>query len=188
MKYAKEVFILSIIGIFIIGTIVSRRLSKDREAITGLYAHKLELQRQIDSLEVNQDSLREITDSLKLKLAYWEPPEQTRAPIFTDITVTMYNATEQQCDQDPLITASGDVIVPYLASGYRWIAVSRDLLYYNGGPFRYNDLVYLARAGRKSGYYKVKDTMAPRWTRRIDILETTGIPQYKFNKVHLYKI
>lgn len=108
--------------------------------------------------------------------------------IVADVTATMYNAVENQCDSDPLTTAGMYHIDPKKASDHKWVALSRDLLKRWGGQFDYGDTIRIENAGEKSGVYTVVDTMNPRFTKKIDILETKGTPLYKFDNVRITKI
>jgi len=108
--------------------------------------------------------------------------------ILKNITATMYYPVVNQCDKDPLITAGMYKINPKKASNHKWIAMSRNLLKRWGGPFDYGDLVSISKAGKKSGIYKVTDTMNERYVNRIDILETEGTPGYKFDDIVLCKL
>jgi 3D (Asp-Asp-Asp) domain-containing protein len=104
------------------------------------------------------------------------------------LTATMYYPVVKQCDKDPLITAGMYKINPKKASQHKWIAMSRNLLKRWGGQFNYGDEVLITNAGKKSGVYKVADTMNKRYVNRIDILETEGTPMYKFNDIVLCKL
>ena len=73
------------------------------------------------------------------------------------------------------------------ASEYRYVAVSRNMLMSHGGFLTYGDYVYV-EAGRKSGVYQVRDTMASRWINRIDILESPGVEPYKYNNGTLRRL
>ena len=103
------------------------------------------------------------------------------------VTVTMYHPVAGQTDDTPNITADGSVIKINNASEYRYVAVSQNMLIRNGGFLNYEDYVWLD-AGRKSGVYQVRDTMAPRWINRIDILETPGVKPYKFKEASIRRI
>ena len=61
------------------------------------------------------------------------------------------------------------------------------MLIRNGGFLDYGDWV-VVDAGKKSGLYQVRDTMARRWTNRIDILESPGVVPYKYNDGSLRKL
>ena len=78
------------------------------------------------------------------------------------VTVTMYHPVAGQTDDTPNITADGSVIKINNASEYRYVAVSQNMLTRTGGFLNYGDYVWLD-AGRKSGVYQVRDTMASRW-------------------------
>ena len=101
------------------------------------------------------------------------------------VKATMYNAVLAQCDDTPDKTADQSKI-PNVdsCSHLNWIAVSQDLLWFNDGPIRYGDTVYVV-AGHKTGYYIVRDAMNKRWTNRIDFLEATGVEAYRYNKAEL---
>ena len=103
------------------------------------------------------------------------------------VTVTMYHPVPEQTDSTPNVTADGTVFRIENASDYRYIAVSQNMLIRNGGFLDYGDWV-VVDAGKKSGLYQVRDTMARRWTNRIDILESPGVIPYKYNDASLRKL
>ena len=130
----------------------------------------------LDTLQIELDSLRfEIKDLLN---------KMDSLPIPINVKATMYHPVEAQCDDTPLITADGSKICPISVSDWNWIAVSQDLLWFNNGPIRYGDTVYVI-AGHKTGYYIVHDAMNKRWTNRIDFLESIGVEAYRYNKAKL---
>ena len=104
-----------------------------------------------------------------------------------DVTVTMYNPSKEQTDDTPNQTADGTIINPDRASEYRYIALSRDLLRRWGGPFNYSDYVMLKGTDGYDGIYQVRDTMAPKFINRVDILRTEGSRWFKFDNVTLYR-
>lgn len=114
--------------------------------------------------------------------------KQMVAEISIFVTATMYNAVENQCDGDPLVTAGMYHINPKKASEHKWVALSRDLLKRWGGQFTYGEKIQITGCGDKDGIYTVVDTMNPRFTKKIDILETKGTPLYKFDNVRITKI
>jgi len=102
-----------------------------------------------------------------------------------DVSATMYYPVIGQCDDTPDITADQTKIPDiYDCSYLRWIAVSQDLLWFNGGPIRYGDTVYVY-AGHKTGTYIVRDAMNKRFTFKIDFLESVGTDLYSFDDVKL---
>ena len=102
-----------------------------------------------------------------------------------DVTVTTYNPTKQQCDDTPNITADGTKIKPWRATEYRYVALSRDLLSRWGGPFDYGDYIVIEGTGKWDGVYQVRDTMNPKWVKRVDILTTNS--RFKYNNITMYK-
>lgn len=89
-----------------------------------------------------------------------------------DVTITVYNPTQGQCDDTPLITASNKTIdLLKLKQGkLRWCAVSRDLLKVHS----YGDTiqVFIEDGHFLNGRYVIQDTMNKRFTNRIDLLTT----------------
>lgn len=104
---------------------------------------------------------------------------------FVVVTATMYYPVVNQCDSDPLVTASMRKINPNKASEHKWIAMSRDLLKRWGGKFDYGDKVKLIGTKFKDGIYTIVDCMNKRFTNKIDILETQGTKPYKFENVKI---
>ncbi len=104
-----------------------------------------------------------------------------------DVTVTTYNPTRHQTDSTPNITADGTKIKPWLATNYRYVALSRDLLARWGGPFEYGDYIVIegTEDGKWDGIYQVRDTMNPKWVKRVDILTTNS--RFKYTDVKMYK-
>ena len=102
-----------------------------------------------------------------------------------NVTVTTYNPTRQQCDDTPNITADGTKIKPWKATEYRYVALSRDLLSRWGGPFDYGDFIVIEGTGKWDGVYQVRDTMNPKWVKRVDILTTNS--RFKYNNITMYK-
>ena len=102
-----------------------------------------------------------------------------------DVTVTTYNPTRAQTDSTPNQTADGTIIKPWKATDYRYVALSRDLIARWGGPFDYGDYIVIEGAGEHSGIYQVKDTMNPKWVKRVDILTTDS--RFNYTDVKMYK-
>jgi 3D (Asp-Asp-Asp) domain-containing protein len=76
-----------------------------------------------------------------------------------EVTATAYNSLAGQTHGDPSVAAWGDVLAP----GMKAIAVSRDLI-----ELGLTHGVEVEIAGL-SGTYVVRDKMAARWKRKIDI-------------------
>ena len=103
-----------------------------------------------------------------------------------NVDATMYHPVESQCDATPLNTADGSRIDPYNVSSWNWIAVSQDLLWFNGGPFRYGDSVYVHGTPNKDGIYYIHDAMNRRMKTKIDFLENIGTSPYRYEDIELY--
>ena len=101
------------------------------------------------------------------------------------VTVTTYNPTRGQTDSTPNITADGTKIKPWKATDYRYVALSRDLLSRWGGPFDYGDYIIIEGTDGWDGVYQVRDTMNPKWVKRVDILTTNS--RFKYTDVKMYK-
>ncbi len=85
------------------------------------------------------------------------------------VTATAYNSFEYQTNINPHITAFGDSLKP----GYKYIAVSRDLLALG---LEHNTPVTIEGL---DGLYLVKDKMNRRWRNRIDIYMGTDVKAAK---------
>ena len=136
----------------------------------------------IDSLIIIQDSIKIVNDSLK-EMVLILSPRKIR------VTATMYHPVLGQCDATPDITAD-QTKIPNVdsCSHLNWIAVSQDLLWFNGGPFRYGDKVVVTNAGHKDGVYTIRDAMNKRFTYKIDFLESVNTRGYRYNDVIMAKL
>ncbi len=106
--------------------------------------HKLELAH--DLIEQTY-GIRHISD-----LEFWS----------MQVAVSAYTAREEECDGSPEVTAD---MTP---SRQGILAVSRDLLVAKG--LKMGDTVLLVDGEETLGVFQIHDTMAARWTNRVDIL------------------
>ncbi len=106
------------------------------------------------------------------------------------VTGTMYSPTRAQCDATPNITADGTKINPKHASQYRYVALSRDLLERWGGPFQYGEYIAVegTQRGKHDGIWQVRDTMNPKWLKRVDFLVTNGTRPFKYDEIKIVKL
>ena len=106
------------------------------------------------------------------------------------VTGTMYSPTLAQCDATPNITADGTKINPNHASQYRYVALSRDLLERWGGPFEYGEYIAVegTQRGKHDGIWQVRDTMSPKWLKRVDFLVTNGTRPFKYDEIKIVKL
>jgi 3D (Asp-Asp-Asp) domain-containing protein len=166
---------LGFIGLTIILLFV---LTKNKE----IRQLKIQEQNHIESLDTLQLEL----DSLKIQLKNILRKVDS-IPVPINVKATMYHPVEAQCDDTPLITADGSKICPIKVSDWNWIAVSQDLLKKNGGIFEYGDKVYI-KGTHKDGIYTIHDCMNKRKTFQIDILESIGTSQYKYDEIEIFAL
>ena len=177
----KTTIIILLSLIFVFHGIGKKKIVDELKEDNSFLQHKVEL---VDSLmfDTTQHAL-----ALAAKLVIYEKKIEEYENNKHKVTVTMYHPVAGQTDDTPNITADGSVIKINNASEYRYVAVSQNMLTRTGGFLNYGDYVWLD-AGRKSGVYQVRDTMAPRWINRIDILETPGVKPYKYNEASIRRI
>jgi 3D (Asp-Asp-Asp) domain-containing protein len=177
----KTIVIVLLSMVFVFHSIEKKNIVDDLKEDNSFLQHKVEL----------ADSLMLDTTLYALNMAARLTIYEEKVKEFEDnkhkVTVTMYHPVAEQTDDTPNITADGSVIKVNNASDYRYVAVSRNMLVNYGGFLTYGDYVFVD-AGVKSGVYQVRDTMAPRWLNRIDILETPGVKPYKYNDASLRRL
>lgn len=101
------------------------------------------------------------------------------------VTATVYHAVDGQCDDSPLVTASGAKISSAeSAYEHRYLAVSRDLL----DVFPYGTMVEVSGCGELDGIYCVVDTMAKRYKGYIDLLINPDMKGGKWEGVRIKKV
>lgn len=101
------------------------------------------------------------------------------------VTATVYHAVEGQCDDSPLVTASGAKISSAeSAYEHRYLAVSRDLL----DVFPYGTMVEVSGCGELDGVYTVVDTLNKRYKGCIDILINPDMRGGKWEGVRIKKV
>ena len=101
------------------------------------------------------------------------------------VTATVYHAVAGQCDDSPLVTASGAKIKSTeSAYDHKYIAVSRDLL----DVLPYGTKVEISGCGELDGVYEVQDTMNRRYKGYIDILINPDMKGGKWEGVRIKKV
>ena len=100
------------------------------------------------------------------------------------VTVTTYTISPGQTDSTPLITASGYKLDSINPKKQKVIAISRDLK----RKYKFGQKVRVKGAGKLDGVYTVRDLMAKRWTKKIDILINPEDDGNKFRRVKIYNI
>ena len=159
-KMQKDILALSIVLItFINGVVSTKLLEKKNIQLKDYVRENIQLKERLNKYE---------TEGM-------------------NVTVTMYQPVRYQTDSTPNILADGTRIKTEQASNYKFIAVSRNLLKRWGGWLEYGDFILLIGTEHKDGVYQVKDTMNPRFVNRIDILESPGVKQYKYENARILK-
>lgn len=101
------------------------------------------------------------------------------------VTATVYHAVAGQCDDSPLVTASGARInSAESAYEHRYLAVSRDLL----DAFPYGTMVEVSGCGELDGEWIVADTMNKRYKGYIDLLINPDMKGGKWEGVRIKKV
>jgi hypothetical protein len=112
---------------------------------------------------------------------------------FEKVKVTFYNASVSQCDETPLVTASGAVIDTAIATELHWCAISWNLHKRYGGSLNFGDVIRVEGSygnQKISGNYVVQDLMNPMYKNKVDILRSTkdGGQSFDSAKIHSKKI
>lgn len=107
--------------------------------------------------------------------------------ISVSTTATVYNATPEQCGNNPTITASGRQIQPEKVAELRIIAMERTMMARHG--IAYGDTVLVKGTGIYDGEWVVEDTMHPRYAGqdKIDFLVPEDVRLGKWSNVEVYK-
>ena len=106
--------------------------------------------------------------------------------ISASTTATVYNATTEQCGEQPTITASGRRIEGDV-SELRILAMERTMMTRHG--IAYGDTVLVKGTGISDGEWVVEDTMHPRYAGqdKIDFLVPMDVRLGKWSNVEVYK-
>ncbi len=155
--------------LLIIPTLLSFTNNNDHKS--AIYAEGLV------TVETHKEVISEITKSLDIKKVTG-----------LRVTITMYEPVAGQTDSTPNITADGTKFNIESASDYKYVALSRNLLKRWGGKFDYGDFIKITGADGKNGLYQVKDTMNPRFSNFVDILESPGTAIYRYENAIIEKI
>ena len=104
---------------------------------------------------------------------------------FDSVNSTYYNPEISQCNDNPLVTASGKYIDTTLlkCGQIRWVALSRDLL----NKYHYGDtIMVISNDTAKCGKWIVHDTMNKRFKGYVDFLQPCGT-KFQNEKIIIYK-
>ena len=142
----------------------------------------------INIMKKNRETYKSYISTLKDENKYLHDELKDFYEYGVEVSVTMYQPVYPQTDKTPDITADGTKIRIHLASKYKFVALSRNLLKRWGGQFDYGDFILIKGASDKDGVYQVRDTMNSKWVNVVDILESKHVKPYKYENVHIYKM
>ena len=131
--------------------------------LTILLIFVLTKNKEIRQYKINEQEQLEVLDTLQLEL--------------DSLKIQLKN----------ILRKVDSIPVPINVSDWNWIAVSQDLLKKNGGVFNYGDQVYVSGT-HKDGIYTIHDCMNKRKTFQIDILESIGTSQYKYDEIEIFAL
>lgn len=104
-----------------------------------------------------------------------------------DVTATVYNAVESQCNSDPTRTASMFILDKSKIPSYRIIAMERTMMQEYGLAF--GDEVFIEGAGAYDGTWQIQDLLNKRFKgqHRIDFLVPDDVKTGKWNNIKIYR-
>ena len=105
-----------------------------------------------------------------------------------NVIATVYNAVPEQCDDDPIYTASMFRLNLDDVYSHRIIAMESSFMKTLG--LKYGDVVKVEGTGRWDGVWQIQDTMNPRFAgqKKIDFLVPEDVKLGKWNTVKLYSL
>lgn len=108
--------------------------------------------------------------------------------IAENVEATVYNAVPEQCDNDPLYTASMFRLNLDDVYSHRIIAMEKTFMKTLG--LKYGDVVKVEGTEKWDGVWQIQDTMNPRFAgqKKIDFLVPEDIKYGKWNTVRLYSL
>lgn len=107
--------------------------------------------------------------------------------ISASTTATVYNAVSEQCNSEPMVTASGRKIDPSKIEDQRILAMERTMMVKH--DIHYGDTLLIKGVGEYDGEWVVDDTMHPRYAGqdKIDLLVPESVRLGKWENVEVYK-
>ena len=101
---------------------------------------------------------------------------------------TVYNAVPEQCDNDPIHTAS--MFRLNLDDVYSHKIIAMESTFMKTLGLKYGDVVKVEGTGQWDGVWQIQDTMNPRFAgqKKIDFLVPENITLGKWNTIKLYSL
>ena len=106
--------------------------------------------------------------------------------ISENVEATVYNAVHEQCDNNPIYTASMFRLDTTNVYSHRIIAMERTFMSELG--LKYGDIVKVEGTGKWDGVWQIQDTMNKKYAgrKKIDFLVPNHIKYGKWSDVKLY--
>lgn len=106
--------------------------------------------------------------------------------ISENVEATVYNAVPEQCDDNPIYTASMFRLDTTNVYSHRIIAMERTFMSELG--LKYGDVVKVEGTGKWDGIWQIQDTMNKKYAgrKKIDFLVPNHIKYGKWSDVKLY--
>ena len=106
--------------------------------------------------------------------------------ISENVEATVYNAVPEQCDNNPIYTASMFRLDTTNVYSHRIIAMERTFMSELG--LKYGDIVKVEGTGKWDGVWQIQDTMNKKYAgrKKIDFLVPNHIKYGKWSDVKLY--
>lgn len=106
--------------------------------------------------------------------------------ISENVEATVYNAVPEQCDNNPIYTASMFRLDTTNVYSHRIIAMERTFMSELG--LKYGDIVKVEGTGKWDGIWQIQDTMNKKYAgrKKIDFLVPNHIKYGKWSDVKLY--
>lgn len=108
--------------------------------------------------------------------------------IAENVEGTVYNAVPEQCDEDPLYTASMFRLNLDDVYSHRIIAMERTFM--KNLNLKYGDVVKIEGTGKWDGIWQIQDTMNSKFVgqKKIDFLVPEDIKLGKWDEIKLYSL
>lgn len=106
--------------------------------------------------------------------------------IAENVEATVYNAIPEQCDEDPLYTAS--MFRLNLDDVYSHRIIAMENTFRKSLGLKFGDVVKVEGTGKWDGIWQIQDSMSPRFAgrKKIDFLVPEDIKHGKWNTVKIY--
>lgn len=105
-----------------------------------------------------------------------------------NVTATVYNAVPEQCDQDPIHTAS--MFRLNLDDVYSHKIIAMEKTFMDSLGLSYGDVVKIEGTGRWDGVWQIQDTMSKKYAgqKKIDLLVPNDVKYGKWDTVKIYTL